>query len=180
MLAKPAKSPMLPVEFQAIASLLSRSRREIESTIDGVSMEPTIPHGARIKVCPPAPSGYHVGQIVVCVIQNTLYAHRIVYCGSTGRVEPFVLTQGDGWVLCDPPVRKSAILGVVKEFFIEGTWQVAAEQASRPPWRRAMATTHAALIRSCLTVHHEFARRVSEVLFIGDSFLRRCATLVTK
>ena len=170
---KQGGSSLLPAEFQALASLISRSRREIESTVNGVSMSPTIPHGARIKVCPPESPGYHVGQIVVCVIQNALYVHRIVYCGSSGRVEPFVLTQGDGWLLCDPPVRKSAIIGVVKEFSVEGAWHVAAEHASRRPWRRAVAATHVLLIRSCLAIHHQLARRVSEIFFIGERVLRR-------
>lgn len=159
-------------EFQAIASVLRKAGRIVESTINGTSMAPTIPHGARIRICPRHPAQLRVGQIGVCVGAHQLIAHRIVYCGG-GRSDAFVLTQGDGWLLCDPPTRKDAILGVVDEFSIDGVWKAPAQHASRSSWQQALAAGHLWLIEACLAIHHGLARYVSRASFVARTTLMR-------
>jgi len=166
-------SSISSAEFRALASLLRASGREIESTIRGVSMEPTIPNGARIKVCPPESGDYRIGEIAVCLIEKTQFAHRIVYCGGIGKTSAFVLTQGDRSLLCDPPTRKSEILGVVKAFSVDGIWHVPAGRPSRRPWQQALADGHVRMIEMCLGVHHEFARRVSGTFLTFGSIPHR-------
>src|SRR5436190_7248117 len=98
-----------------IAELRGKSGRSIESTIRGTSMEPTLPDGARIKVCPSRTGTYEVGEIAACLHGGSLVAHRIVSRGA-GRARGYVVTQGDGRLICDRPLRVDDILGVVIEF----------------------------------------------------------------
>lgn len=152
---------MTPANFQAIASLLQKSGTDLESRIAGSSMEPAIPHDARIRIRPQEHQDYREGQVVACVSGNSLFAHRIVYSGRDGRTGEFILTRGDGWVLCDPPTRKSNILGLVTEFCSGGAWSAPLGHVSRSPVRRLTAGASFWLVRLSLAVHHEFARHVA-------------------
>jgi len=124
-------------------------------------MEPAIPHGAQIKVRATDADNCRVGQVVACICGDSLVAHRLVYCGRSGRTRAYILTQGDGRLVCDRPIRKSAILGVVTAFCANGTWQIPAGCASRPSWQQALATIHMQTIKICLTINYAFASRVS-------------------
>ncbi len=171
--APAVRKPSAAIEFQAIASLLRKSRTAFESSISGISMEPTIPHGARIRIRPAEDDNYQVGQIVACVIGDSLFAHRIVYCGHAGRGGSVVLTQGDGWILCDPPTRKSLILGVVVQFFDGDAWRAPAGRIGRGSWEEGVAGASYWLVRFSLLIHREFARRVAGTcLTLGSIFKR--------
>ena len=147
-------------QFQALASLLRKSAG-FESTIVGISMEPTIPNGANIRIRPLITSEYKEGQVVACVVGNSLFAHRIVYCGQGARSAAYILTQGDGWVLCDPPTPKNNILGMITEYSDGVIWRTPATGRLRTPWKNMVSIASFWLIRLSLAIHYEFARRVA-------------------
>jgi len=141
--------------------LLRESGGAYEATIHGWSMEPTLPHGARIHIQPLPPREYRNGHIVACSLGDELFAHRIVHC-----IEDAVLTRGDNRVLCDPPTAKRHIIGVVLDQCVGGEW-VAPGPA--PPSRLPRVTAaNERLVRACLHAHLEFSRRVAgAVLHLG-------------
>ena len=173
MTATPAPQRLAPGEFQTITALIRKSGGGFESTISGTSMQPTIPDGARIRISPPESGEYQVGQIVACVLGDSLFAHRIVYCGRSGRSGAYVLTQGDGWALCDPPTRKTAILGIVTEISKGGDWRTPTGGAARGSWMQAVATASFWLNRLSLLLHPEFSRRVAGTCLFAGSVCRR-------
>jgi hypothetical protein len=165
---------------QSFWEMLRNSGRVFESSIKGISMEPTIPEGARVRIRPRPADTYQLGQIVACELNDVLFAHRIVYCGSAGRCRDFVLTQGDGHVLCDPPTRKSKILGVIEGFWVDGAWRKPGPPLTRGRSLRAVSMLHQLLIRMCLPVHYEFARRVAGTSLILASLFRRPVRMIRR
>jgi hypothetical protein len=156
-----------------MVSLLKKSGQSFESVVHGKSMEPTLPDGAAIEIGPLEPAGLRVGQIVVCANAHKLIAHRIVYSGTGARERSLVLTQGDGCLLCDPPIRKDAIQGVVTAIRIDGRWQEPAAIWVRRSWRQIVAKTHVYLMRTCLAVDWRFARFVARGLIVIAAVPRR-------
>jgi hypothetical protein len=144
--------------------LLRNSGGVFESTISGTSMEPTLSHGARVRIRPLAQHKYHVGQIVACVLKDELFAHRIVFC------EPQVIvTQGDNHVLCDPPTPKREILGVVDEYLSGDVWK--APGAAPPPRFPGIAAANLRMVRACLHVHFQLGRRAAGTTLHVGRFL---------
>ena len=128
-------------------------------------MEPTLPNGAAIKVDLFESDAHRVGQIVVCATAGKLIAHRVVYTCSSGRTRHLVVTQGDGCLVCDPPLRGDTIQGRVTSVCIDGRWQVPVATWTRGPWRRAIAAASIRLTKACLWVDFRFARYVTGTLF---------------
>lgn len=175
MSSNPSHTPLTHDEFVGLASMLRKSTTGFESTIAGTSMEPAIPHAARIKIHPQQEDEYREGQIVACATGNSMFAHRIVYCGRSVRTRAFVVTKGDGWVLCDSPTRRSAIMGEVTAYYWDGVWQTPASGVSATPWNRALGCASLWLIRSALVVHLEFARRVAGTCLVLGGLCKRMA-----
>lgn len=147
-------------ELQGVATLLRKSGTRFESTIRGVSMAPTIPDGARIRIGPPASGAFAPGQVVACVSGETLFAHRVVYAGADRR-GALVLTRGDGWMLCDPPTPHERILGEVSAWWDGSAWRAPGPAAPRRGWRRALAGWSYWSVRLALRLHREVARRTA-------------------
>jgi len=162
-----------PRASRAFWELVRNSGRVLESTIKGTSMHPTIPDGARVRIRPLHTENYRVGQIVACLLNDEIFAHRVVFCGSSGRSRDMVLTRGDALVMCDPPTRKSAILGEVTEFWADGEWRALNATGTTLPRYRALALLQEQLIRICMPVHYEFARRVAGTTLIVGSAIGR-------
>lgn len=157
------RSTVPPVEPQVLVSLLRKSGQRFESVVRGKSMEPTLPDGAAIRIAAIGSGAHRVGQIVVYADARRLVAHRIVYCTGAGPMPPVVLTQGDGCLACDPPIRIDKIQGVVATVRIEGRWREPAAW-SRPSWKQAVAAANVSLIKTCLRVSFRFARSIARVL----------------
>lgn len=151
--------------------LLRLSGGAYEATIHGTSMEPTLLHGARIRIRPLPPQDYREGQVVACALGDELFAHRIVHCA-----ERAVLTRGDNRVLCDPPTDKAHVIGVVLEHWEEGQWMpLAAGPSSRLP---RLTSANERLVRACLGTHLDFSRRVAgTVLHLGRFYRMALAAL---
>ena len=165
-------------EFRAIAMLLRKSGTHFESRIHGTSMEPSIPDGARIRIGPPASGKYEPGQVVACVIGESLFAHRIVHCGCD-RTGAFILTQGDGWLLCDPPTRNHRILGAVAEYSQGDAWVAPAWPLRRNSGRRIAARASFWIVRLSLAIHYEFARCVAGTFLVLGALCKRLLAPVT-
>jgi hypothetical protein len=156
-------------QFPVIAGLLRRSPAGLESSIHGTSMEPAIPDGSRIRI---RPGSCEPGQVAACILGERLFAHRIVHRGRD-RQGAFVLTRGDGWLLCDPPTREERILGVVSEYWDGRAWQAPGAPVPLRSWRRAVSLASFGLVRASLVIHHECARRVAGSLLALGALCKR-------
>jgi len=118
-------------------------------------MEPAIPSGAPIRIEPrqevPA-----VDSTVAIVTPGGLVAHRIVGRGRFPWNRHFVLTQGDGSTLCDPPVRVDLILGSVT-VGRDDEWHTVPRRSSSARATSARATLWRAVVRCALAVHPTLA-----------------------
>ena len=150
---------------RSLWDLLRDSGGVFESTISGTSMEPTLPHGARVRIRPRAPNEYHEGQIVACVLKDVLFAHRIVFCGQEA-----IVTQGDNRVLCDPPTPKREILGGVEEYSLGGQWITPG--VAPPPRLPRIAAANLRMVRACLHLHFELGRRAAGTTLHVGRFVR--------
>lgn len=143
------------------------------SRIEGTSMAPTIPHGASIRVVPLPPDGCREGLVVACLSHGgTLFAHRVVRRLRRGG-EDWVLTVGDGWHLCDPPVPRTRLVGVVGTWRAEGTWR---EPAGAPPRRGAssiLTRASVALVAATFRIHPQVARHVAGIGLNVGAWLKR-------
>jgi hypothetical protein len=154
--------------------LLRGSGATFEAPIRGVSMLPTLAPGQRVRIRPLPGADYRIGDVVVCVLRDELFAHRIVRRQGRGAREA-VITLGDNRQLCDPPTRVRDILGRVESALHGNDWRpLPAPPRPAPP--RA-ARCHGALIGACLVLHFEVARRVAGTsLLLADFVQRRWGT----
>lgn len=136
-------------------------------------MEPTLPNGTAIRIVPSESTEYRIGQIVVCSNGHKLIAHRVVWCGNSGRTQNLVLTQGDGCLLCDPPVQKDAIQALVTTVCIKNRWQEPAATYTRRSWRRVVAAISVYLIRASLAVGDGLARFVARTFIAFALIFKR-------
>ena len=143
--------------------LLRSSGTALEATIAGVSMLPTLPDAARVRIRPSSGDVYQVGDVVVCVLKDELYAHRIVRRDGAGP-GALVVTIGDNRRLCDPPSRLSDLLGTVETFWEDPDWRVLPSPAPRSRPDQFMVTSNAWLLSVCARVHYGLARRLQGTL----------------
>lgn len=152
-------------QLRACVLLLQRSGRTIESFVQGDSMGSTLPDGSRIRISRAEPSALRNGDIVACITDGFLSAHRLVYgAGEPAAARGFLITQGDAWILCDPPRHVSTLLGVVEECFIGGRWTRPAASPARSPADQRSADRHAAFMAFCLRRSVRLAGLVSRRL----------------
>jgi hypothetical protein len=155
--------------LRTCVDLLSRSGRTMESNIRGTSMGSTIPDGARIRVQWTGGKTFRPGQIVACLEQGFLFAHRVVYVrGNT------IITQGDGWILCDPPVRVSQVIGEVISYREGGEWHSPIAEPVRLTSDARAARRQVRIIASCLRLNMAFARFVARQMIRLYTFRRHC------
>jgi hypothetical protein len=143
-------------------------------------MEPAIPDGARVRIRPVPADDYRAGHVVACVTSGELFAHRIVFCGMRGRSRGLVITLGDNLLLCDPPTRKSDILGLVSEYLAGGIWRPPGPPEPRGRLRAAVMYGHRALLRICLSIHYEFGRRIGGITLLAAVFLKRIRSVLAR
>jgi len=147
--------------LQAIADVLRRSGGEVEATLEGRSMEPTIPAGATIRIRGVPAAEIQVGDVVAIPMEHVLMVHRVVIRGRRGRARGFVVTRGDGLWLVDPPAPVSEILGVVTAMHVGGSWR------SPGPAQPPLAQSSAALVPA-LVFRGALAVSVGLALWLGE------------
>jgi hypothetical protein len=148
----------------AIATLMKRTGREVQSEIRGTSMGTTIPDGSQIHIRPLEAEAMLEGQVVAFFAGQSLRAHRIVYRGKGERLGRYLLTLGDGWLYCDPPVHISAALGLVTEYCVNGVWCAPAALPGRSRADQWKADLNVAFIRGCMWFNIRWAQWIAKKL----------------
>jgi hypothetical protein len=141
----------------------------VESDIQGSSMGATIPDGSRIRIRARGEESFRPGQIVACLENGFLFAHRVVHVRKDA-----IITQGDGWILCDPPLRTSQVVGEVISRRVGDAWVAPAAEAGRPAAAERAARRQVRLIALCLRIDLAFARFVSRRIIRAYIFGKHC------
>jgi hypothetical protein len=114
-----------------LRAVTSKTPATIVSDLRGSSMGAAIPDGARIRIRTGREDLWHLGTVIAFLAGSRVMAHRIVYEGQRGLARQFVLTQGDGNWLCDPPVNRSTIVGEVEAFLAGDEWRAVGAPRTR-------------------------------------------------
>jgi hypothetical protein len=114
----------------ALSSLLSKGSREFESSVRGRSMGSILPDGSRIRISFATGHKFVAGQIVAYVAKDRIVAHRLLRC-ATSHGGHYLITRGDATLCCDLPVLASSVIGIVSEFWTDGSWQPVGPQCRR-------------------------------------------------
>jgi hypothetical protein len=155
-------------QLLALAALLGRSGRIIESEISGTSMGSTLPAGRRIRIGPLRREEYRPGHVVAFVSGDAIFAHRIISCSDQG-----VLTRGDNRSWCDLPLPWCAILGIVTESQVDGVWRPLVNHVPLEQEERGQRRTVETLLGACLQIDIRLARFVSRTLMVMARWRRR-------
>lgn len=159
LVAGPPWAPAID-DLARLRALTSKSRAVIHSDVRGPSMGAAIPDGARIRIRSGPQDMWRVGDVIAFLAGSRIMVHRIVYEGRRGSARHFVLTQGDGNWLCDPPVNRSTVVGEVEAFSTGDEWR--AIGAPRIPFhRRLVGRPSQALMRLALERNPAFAIWIS-------------------
>ena len=136
--------------------LARRSGKPVESELRGASMGLAIPSRSLIRIVSSEGVAWRPGQVVAFLAGSRVMVHRVRYVGMRGRARMFLITQGDGNWMCDPPVGLETIAGLVEEFCVDGKWQ-AVGPARTSLVRRAVSFPSFALLRLALEWNPSFA-----------------------
>ena len=172
LVAGPPWSPGMR-DLARLRALTRRNAAVIHSDLRGTSMGSAIPDGARIRIRRNSEATWRRGQVIAFLAGSRIMAHRIVYEGRRSGARNFVVTQGDGNWLCDPPVNRSTILGEVEAFSTGGEWRRIASPRM-PLHRRIIARPSQALMRLSLECNPVLAIWISRPI----SWLRMGPRLV--
>jgi hypothetical protein len=150
--------------MQAAASLFrSGALGVVISEVSGMSMGSAIPHGARIRIAPGA-IPYRPGTVVAFVAAGRTVVHRIRWQRRWGRGRDLVITQGDGMLLPDMPVERTAILGPVLAVNTSDAWRSIDTPRVRPRRERVLSLLVFAAGAMLLEIHPPLARSLLRAL----------------
>ncbi len=145
----------------ALAPLLQRTGRVIESEISGVSMGSTLPAGTRIRIQCEDPASARLGTVVAIMAERGLFGHRLLWRGTDRRGYPTVLTRGDGSPVCDPPVAADRILGEITHWYAAPEWRPVPVADAAPRLRRVPAGLMLLAVRLAVAIDLRLATRVA-------------------
>jgi hypothetical protein len=168
-------------DLARLRAVTGNSRAVIHSVVRGASMGIAIPDGARVRIRSGSEDMWRVGKVIAFLAGSRLMAHRVVYEGQRGAAKHFVLTQGDGNWLCDPPVNRSTVVGEVEAFATGDEWHPIAPARIRP-YKEFAARASQTLMRLALERSPAFAISISRPISwlrmaprLTVSILRRCS-----
>jgi len=169
-----------PAALAVVMALLGRRDGAVESTVRGSSMGDTLADGTRIRIR--GRQGVpEVGQVVVAVGGATLIAHRLVGIGRSARARGFLLTRGDGSLLCDWPIPVSDVVAVATEYRTSAEWQPLPLPRRRPWWARVRAAAHRALMQGAMELDPRVAGLVARCSFrLADVMARARRAIAMK
>ncbi len=147
----------------ALAPLLQRTGRVIESEISGVSMGSTLPTGTRIRIQCEDPASARRGTVVAIMAERGLIGHRLLWCGTDRRGQAVALTRGDGSPVCDPPVAMERILGEITHWYAPPEWRPVPAAPATPLLRRAIAALMLLAVRCAVALDVRLATREAGV-----------------
>lgn len=149
--------------FRAIAA---RGSGTVESALRGASMGEAIPDGATIRITHRDPSTqWRPGQVVAFLAGTRIMAHRVVHVGRRGRAGAFLITEGDGNWMCDPPIAREAIAGEVAQYLGADGWRDV-PPARRSLLRRGFGSIPLALMRAALEAEPRVASGLGRAMSI--------------
>ena len=156
-----ARTPTQAIgDLARLRAVTGKTHVVIESQVRGASMGTAIPDGAHIRIRAGPAEGSHSGKVIAFLTRSRVMVHRVVYEGRRGAARRFVITQGDGNWLCDPPVERSCIVGEVQSLAHEGEWRPIGA-ARMHVFRRLVARASQALMRLALDGNPAFAVWIS-------------------
>jgi hypothetical protein len=147
-------------DLARLRAVTGRTHVMIESQVQGASMGAAIPDGAHIRIRAGQAEGLCAGKVIAFLTKSRVMVHRVVYEGRRGAACHFVLTQGDGNWLCDPPVERSCIVGEVQSLATEGEWRPIGAPRIHI-FRRLVARVSQASMRLALDYNPAFAVWIS-------------------
>ena len=156
-------SPTSAIEDLARLRAVRGSKIVIDSQVQGASMGAAIPNGARIRIRAGAVDTLRTGKVIAFLAGRRVMVHRIVYEGRRGSARNFLLTQGDGNWLCDPPVARSMVVGEVEAVATAGEWQTI-PAPHIPLCRRLVAWPVQMLVCLALDWNPALATRMSRLI----------------
>lgn len=154
-------------DLELFRVLAERSGQPVESELRGESMGLAIPNGSRIRIVYSEGVTWRKGQVVAFLAGSRVMVHRVLHVGRRGRARRFLITQGDGNWICDPPVGLETIAGRVEEFSVDGQWR-GVGPARISLMRRSVSLASLALLRTALEWNPSVAVRVAR----GMSYVR--------
>lgn len=140
----------------ALASLLRKSSREIETSVRGGSMGSVLPEGSRVRIRFSSAAGFMPGQVVTYIAKDRLVVHRLVR-SATSYDDNYLITRGDTTVCCDAPVLISSVIGIVTEFRNSGRWQPVGPPADRGRGSRLVAAAISGTVVTLLRLNPRFS-----------------------
>lgn len=154
---------------EAVVDLLRRAGAEVESTILGDSMGPTLPAGTRVRIrcgTPPA----EPGTIVAFFAGSRLVAHRVVRRDRRGR---HVIPRGDARRLCDPPIPTASLVGAVIAWWDGTAWRSPGAAPIRGRPTRLVMSLTSGLVAVGLAVHRWVGHAVHGVMYAAPFLATR-------
>jgi hypothetical protein len=147
-------------DLELFRVLAKRSGQPVESELRGASMGLAIPDGSRIRIVYSEGATWREGEVVAFLAGSRVMVHRVIHVGRRGPARRFLITQGDGNWICDPPVRIDTIAGRVEEFRLDNEWQdVGPARISLV--RRSVSLASLALLRTALEWNPSVAIRIA-------------------
>ena len=161
----PIRRPATQVigDLARLRAVTGKTHVVIESQVQGASMGTAIPDGAHIRIRAGQAEGLCAGKVIAFCTRSRVMVHRVVYEGRRGAARHFVITQGDGNWLCDPPVERSCIVGEVQSLASEGEWRPI-DAARMSLLRRLVARASQAIMRRALDYNPAFAVWISRLI----------------
>jgi len=170
-------SPAPPIDRLSLARALRGTGREFESTVQGASMGSTLPPGSRIRIRCDDADRLAEGQVVALVLDDRLVAHRVVARDRGPAATRYLLTLGDGCVICDAPVPGARILGTVVAREREGAWVPIPDAPRRRGWRGPAAHLFVAVVRVSLALDARLATALVNAALFGQRLKARVRQL---
>jgi hypothetical protein len=122
-----------PARTLAVARSLRAPDRSLESTVMGMSMEPGLGPGSRIRIALIPQDRHEAGEVVAYVADGQVVVHRVAHRGRAAAARGYLITRGDATLVPDPPVDHGRILGTVT-----GVWRAARWMPPNGPPRRSL------------------------------------------
>lgn len=119
--------------LEVCADLLARGNR-VRFRAEGWSMHPTIRHGELITVATVSACDIGPGDILLCHVGRTIFAHRLV-CMTQVEDKLRLTLRGDGTCGCDGPITPQQVLGRVTAVDRDGRCVTLAGRRARLRWR---------------------------------------------
>jgi hypothetical protein len=104
-----------PERLSALCELWQRQRQVVHVTLQGNSMLPAIPPGSTLRLaCGDAE--FVVGEVLAVRQQDRLVIHRLIRIDRESHSEALYICRGDANDFADPPIPRSQIVGVVRQY----------------------------------------------------------------